>query len=244
MKKLVIEIGKTINKFLALIGLKIVRYVSKPGGYISAKATIEAAAKNNQSITEYVETIWQEKGVTQQVIDKFREFGALSSSTKQVCEIGTGTGIFADAILKNYDISEYESYEIDQDWSAWLASNYKIVSHQATGESLNGTKSNSIDLVHANGVLVYTPFLISCRYFLEIFRVTKSGGFAVFDILSEECFNEDTLKNWLISKHTYPCILPKEYVKNFFAKHDFSYLGEFSRKLGEGQSVYLIFQKK
>jgi ubiquinone/menaquinone biosynthesis C-methylase UbiE len=244
MKKLFIEAGKTLNKFLALIGLKIVRYVSKPGGYISAKTTIEAAEKSNQSVTDYVESMWHEQGVTQQVIGKFREFGALSLSTKQVCEIGTGTGIFAEKILKNYDISEYESYEIDQDWSAWLASTYKMVSHQATGESLNETQSNSIDLVHANGVLVYTPFLITCRYFLEMSRVTKSGGFAVFDILSEDCFDEDTLEAWLKSKIFYPCILPKEYVKTFFADHQFSYLGEFSRKFGEGKSIYLIFQKQ
>lgn len=243
MNKLIVTVGKALNKFTIPLGFQVVRYVPKLGGYIPAKETIEAAAKNNQSITEYVETMWKEQGVVQQVIDKFREFGALNSSTKRVCEIGTGTGIFADAILKSHSISQYESYEIDKDWAEWLALTYKIVSQPTTGESLDKTRSNSIDLIHANGVLVYTPFLVTCKYFFEIFRVTKQDGFAVFDIFSEECFDEASLRAWLSSPHSYPCILPKDYVKNFFANNGFDFVGEFYRKLGEGRSVYLVFKK-
>jgi len=241
----IINIGQAVNKLLASLGFQIVRYLpTRAGGYILAKETIEAAAKKNQTITEYVETLWKEQGIVQQVIDRFRGFGALNSSTKRICEIGTGTGIFAEAILKSYDISQYESYEIAQDWAEWLSQTYQIISHTATGDSLASTESNSIDLVHANGVIVYTPFLVTCKYFLEFTRVTKPGGFAVFDILSEDCFDEERLKAWLSSPHSYPCILPKEYVKNFFINKGFSYIGEFSRKFGEGRSVYLIFQKR
>ncbi|MBW4546704.1 MAG: class I SAM-dependent methyltransferase [Symplocastrum torsivum CPER-KK1] len=244
MKKQLINIGRTGNKLLARFGFQIVRYVPVSGGYISAKDTVEAAAKNNQSVTDYVETMWQERGIAQQVIDCFKDFGALSPSTKRVCEIGTGTGMFAETILKSCDISQYESYEIDKDWAEWLSITYKIVSHPANGESLDCTDSNSLDLVHANGVLVYTPFLITIKYFLEISRVTKSEGFAVFDILCEECFDENLLRAWLDSPHLYPCILPKEYVKDFFTKNGFCYIGEFFRKFGIGKSLYLLFKKQ
>lgn len=245
MKKVVVNVGQAVNKLLAPVGFQIVRYIpTRPGGYILAKETLDAAARNNQSVTEYVETLWNEQGLVQQVIDRFREFGALNPSTKRVCEIGTGTGIFAEAILKSYDISQYESYEIAQDWAEWLSQTYTIISHPTTGNSLDSTESNSIDLVHANGVFVYTPFLVTCKYFLEFTRVTKSGGFAVFDILSEDCFNEELLTAWLSSPHSYPCILPKDYVKTFFLNNGFSYIGEFLRKFGEGKSVYLIFQKR
>jgi len=245
MKQVIVNVGQAVNKLLAPVGFQIVRYVpTRPGGYILAKETIEAAARNNQTVTEYVETLWKEQGLVQQVIDRFREFGALSPSTKRVCEIGTGTGIFADAILKNYDILQYESYEIAQDWAEWLSQTYPIISHPTTGESLSSTESNSIDIVHANGVFVYTQFLVSSRYFYEIFRVTKPNGFAVFDILSEDCFDEENLKKWLSSPHTYPCILPKDYVKDFFAKNGFYSVGEFFRKFGEGRSLYLVFRKQ
>jgi SAM-dependent methyltransferase len=244
MKEQLINFGRTGNNLLARIGFQIVRYVPVSSGYISAKETIEAAAKNNQTVTDYVETMWQERGIAQQVIDSFKEFGALSPSTKRICEIGTGTGMFADTILKSCDISQYESYEIAKDWAEWLSSTYKIVSHPANGESLDCTDSNSIDLVHANGVFVYTPFLLTIKYFLEISRVTKPQGFAVFDILGEECFDEDSLNSWLESQHLYPCIIPKEYVKEFFTKNGFCYVGEFLRKFGIGKSLYLVFQKQ
>ncbi len=244
MKKLIVGIGKAANKILETKGLRLTRISPKPSGYIVAQETIEAAAANNQTVTEYVENQWQEQGISQQVIDKFKEFGALTPSTKRICEIGTGTGMFADTILKSFDIDSYESYEIDQDWAEWLAKTYNLVSHPTTGESLNKTSSNSIDLVHGNGVFVYTPFLTTCKYFLEISRVTKKDSFAIFDIFSEECFDDENLKSWLMYSHTYPCILPKEYVKDFFGKNGFRYLGEFFRKFGEGKSLYLVFQKQ
>lgn len=214
-------------------------------GYISAKETIEAAARNNQSVTDYVEALWKIQGQTSQTIDDFRKYGALNPSTSHICEIGTGTGMFAATILKSHGSCHYESYEVDEQWAAWLSRTFKIISHPATGDSLNGTPPNSVDLVHANGVFVYTPFLVACKYFCEIFRVTKSGGHAVFDIFSEACFDGELLKSWLMSGHVYPCILPVEYVKKFFLANGFNFKGDFfSKKFGEGKSQYLVFQKR
>lgn len=233
-----------VNRILHPLDFHISRRFPVEGGYISARETIHAASQTNQTICEYVESLWQEQGLSQQVVENFKNFGALNSSTKHVCEIGTGTGCYAEKILRESQIISYESYELDQDWAQWLSQTFNIISHPTDGDNLKETPPHSIDLIHANGVFVYTKFLITYKYFLEIFRVTRYGGFAAFDIFSEECFDEDTLNLWLMSEHRYPCILPKLYVKNLFIEHEFSYIGEFFKKLGEGKSLYLIFQKK
>jgi SAM-dependent methyltransferase len=214
-------------------------------GYISPQETIKAAERSNQNVTDYVETLWNIQGQTSWIIQEFRRLGALKSSSERICEIGTGTGMYADTILRDHGGCYYESYEVHEGWAEWLSRTYKIVSHPATGDSLGWTPTNSIDLVHANGVFVYTPFLVTVKYICEMFRVTKPGGYAVFDIFSERCFEGELLKAWLKSEDRYPCIFPHEYVKQFFIANGFQLEGEFfSRKFGEGKSHYLVFQKR
>jgi glycosyltransferase involved in cell wall biosynthesis len=236
---------KLINIFLYHLGFKIVSHSPKQGGYISAKETIEAAAQKHQRVSEYLEELWGEHGLAQEVIDQFELFGALHRNTKQICEIGTGTGWFAEKILKDYDISpsSYESYELNKEWATWLSQTLRIRSHPTDGISLRYTPSDSIDLVHANGVFVYTPFLTTYQYFLEIFRVTKKDGYAVFDIFSEDCFDEEIFNAWLVSGDMYPSMLSKEFIQTLFISNGFSFIGKFYRKLGQGISVYLIFKK-
>ena len=218
---------------------------SNRSDYISPQETIEAAERNHQSVTDYVETLWNIQGQTSWIIQEFRRFGALKPSTGRICEIGTGTGMYVDTILREHGACHYESYEIHEGWAEWLSRTYKIISHPAVGDSLGWTPPNSIDLVHAHGVFVYTPFLVTVKNFCEMFRVTKPGGYAVFDIFSEACLDGELLKAWLKSGELYPCILPHEYVKQFFVANGFLYKGEFfSRKFGEGKSHYLVFQKR
>jgi SAM-dependent methyltransferase len=162
---------------------------------------------------------------------------------KDVCEIGTGTGGYAEKVIRHYHPVTYQSYEPDRAWSRWLAQEYRIISHETDGESLRNTKDVSIDLVLANAVFVYLPFFISMRYFKEIVRVTKLGGWAVFDIISEDCVDDENLEKWFRTGDLSHCFLGKEYVKAFFSRNGFEHIGDFLAPYHYASSHYFVFRK-
>lgn len=240
-----------IKKFFKAFGVEIRRVHNSDThpnkyvlGYIPAKETIDAASKRGLSVGDYLEMIWDERGNRQIIVDELRKIGVFNRNIKNICEIGTGAGLCAEKIAKIWKPERYESYEPDKDWANWLAEKYNIISHDADGKSLCYTQTSSIDLVLANGVFVYLPFLTAYRYFQEIVRVINNEGYVVFDILSEDCFDDETIKSWIESNQSYPCLLCKKYVINFFIKHNFVLIGEFfNSKFGAGKSHYLIFNK-
>jgi SAM-dependent methyltransferase len=213
-------------------------------GYISASATITGASHAGLSICDFVEKEWGEKGTTQRVIENMETYGFFNYSNPNILEIGPGTGKFLDKVLKKTIPNTYEIYETALDWNDYLKKTYPIVSHMADGISLKETNDASIDLLQAHGVFVYLPFLISYRYFLEIFRVMKKDGLVIFDIICEECLDESSVDKWLISEHNYPCFLSKNYVIDIFKKHDFSLKGTFLTRYGPGSSLYLVFKRE
>jgi hypothetical protein len=214
-------------------------------GYISAKETIDAASKSGLSVGDYLETIWNHKGNRQVIIDELNKFGIFNKNIKNICEIGTGAGLYADKTAELFKPVRYESYEPDKDWAGWLAKKYNIISHDADGKSLSCTQTSSIDLVLAHGVYVYLPFLLTYRYFQEIVRVASDQCYVVFDIFSEDCLNTETVESWLESEQMFPCFLSKDYVIDFFTKHGFLLIGEFfNHKYNVGKSKYLIFKKE
>ena len=226
---------------LVPLSIKSVSHIK--GVYISAEETISTASKLGLSVCEYVESVWNQKGGTQFIVDSINAYFDLKK-VKNVLEIGAGTGRYLEKILAIVHPDTYESYEVAEDWARWLAKTYHITSHNADGKTLNMTKDNSIDFLHAHGVFVFLPFLVTISYFQEIARVVKSGGYVVFDIYAEDCFDDDILKKWLSSKHSYPCFLSTDYTVGFFGSHGFELRGSFHNpKHGQGKSKYLIFQK-
>jgi SAM-dependent methyltransferase len=240
------ELAKTIvRRLLAQRGLVITR-VGKASnnfslGYISASKTVSTAEHEGLSVCEYVEKLWQQQGDTQRVIDQMAAAGVFEAKDSTVLEIGAGTGRYLEKVLAKCKVAKYESYETTRDWAEYLQSNYPIISHEADGVSLKQTPAHSVNLLHAHGVFVYLPFLISYRYWKEIWRVMKSGGFVVFDIISEDCLDALTVKKWLISEHSYLSFLSKDYVVSVFGKHGFSLFKTFTNRYGKGRSEYLIF---
>jgi hypothetical protein len=169
------------------------------GGFISAHETIAAAKAAGLSVSEYVERLWPGDGTTAAIIDKVRSFGAISSATNSVVEIGPGTGRYIEQTLKFCSPQCYQIYELDTAWSAWLAKTYPVEECRADGFSLKSTKSGSCDFIQAYGVFVCIPFLTSYRYFKEIARVAAPGSFAAFNIISEQCLQAEDLEKWMAS---------------------------------------------
>ena len=236
---------KVVIKLLAQRGLAITR-VGKASNksslvYKSARETVSAAEREGLSVCDYVEKLWDQQGDTQRVIDQMASCGVFKAKDPNVLEIGAGTGRYLEKALAKCRPAKYESYETARDWAEWLQSRYPIVSHEADGVSLRQTPAHSVDLLHAHGVFVYLPFLVSYGYWKEMWRVVKSGGSVVFDIYSEDFLDELTVEKWLTSEYTYPCFLSKDYVVSLFGKHGFSLLKTFTNRHGKGQSEYLVF---
>lgn len=210
-------------------------------GYISSKETVSAAERERLSVCDYVEKLWNQSGDTQRVIDQMASCGVFEVNSPNILEIGAGTGRYLEKVLANCKPAKYESYETARDWSEWLQAKYPIISHAADGVSLRQTQAHSVDLLHAHGVFVYLPFLVSYSYWKEIWRVMKSGGFVVFDIISEDCLDELAVEKWLMSENRYPCFLSKDYLVSLFGKHGFALFKTFTTRYGEGQSLYLVF---
>jgi SAM-dependent methyltransferase len=238
---------KGLKRLLALRGLAITRIGGTSNtsslGYISAKETVSSAERAGLSVCDYVEKLWEKQGDTQAVIEQMALCGAFVSADPNVVEIGAGTGRYLEKVLQRCKPAKYESYETARDWAEWLQSKYPIVSHEADGVTLRQTSSMSADLVHAHGVFVYLPFLVSYRYWKEIWRITRENGIVVFDIISEDCLDEEAAEKWLNSNHNYPCFLSKQYVRSVFGNHGFSLVNNFKNRYGEGYSEYLVFTR-
>jgi hypothetical protein len=233
-----------VKKLLSQGGLTITRTGAasqKTSSYLPAKETVSAAVREGLSVCDYVEKLWNQQGGTQRVIDRMASCGVFEAKNPIVVEIGAGTGRYLEKILARCKPARYESYEIASDWADWLQSTYPIVSCETDGVSLKQTATDSVDILHAHGVFVYLPFLGAHRYWIEMWRVVRKGGWVVFDIYSDDCMDEPTVKKWLASKHNFPCFLSKSYVVSFFAKHGFSFKQAFTNKYGEGRSEYLVF---
>lgn len=233
-------IKKIVKRLLAKRGLAIIGIRQS---YMSAEETIAAANRERLSVCDYVEKVWNQEGCTQMVIDRMSSCGAFAATNPNILEIGPGTGRYLEKVLENCNPAKYEIYEPLDDWVNWLRSKYPITSHQADGETLWQTSDKSVNLVHSHGVFVYIPFLIAYGYFKEIWRVTADEGIVVFDIFSEDCFDEALIDKWLSSTYRYVCFLSKSYIVSQFAKHNFRLLTTFKNKHGAGHSEYLVFIK-
>lgn len=231
------------NKIIKPFGYKISQLGYNIGGYISATEIVSSARREGISVCDYIEKMWDIKGQTQLVIDNMDLMGSFNYKSPKILEIGAGTGRYMEKIITKTSPQQYESYETAKDWSDWLSSTYKIISQKADGLSLKDTTSGTIDLLHSHGVIVYLPLMVSWSYFLEISRVMKKNGTVVFDIYSEKVMDKPTVIKWINSNQYYPTFLSKDYVVSIFSGENFTFIGEFLNKHGEGKSHYLVFRK-
>jgi len=224
-----------------------IKRISSGGGYISAQKTVKDANIAGLSVGDYVEKMWGIEGGSKYVIEKMNLANIFDKPNVKIVEIGAGTGRYMEKVIDLYaasNIARYESYETAMDWIEYLNRTYPmIISHQADGLSLRQTEDKSIDLVHAHGVFVYTPFITTIRYLFEIFRVIKCGGYAVFDCFVEDCFSEEYLNKWITSGHNFPCIIPEEYLVNLFKVAGLTMILSFHKPYDVAVSKYFIFER-
>ena len=238
---------RTINRLLAPAGIKIVRVTSPTigGQPISDEQAIAEAQRRGISAGLYLEELFGKIGRAQKIIDRMKTVGALSEDLSVVCEIGPGSGLYIEKVLGIASPDRYEIYEIARNRAKFLAREHPVISQPTDGCTLTHTPSATVQLVHAHGVFVALQFLTSYSYFKEIVRVTAPEGYAVFDIISEDCLDEDTVDLWLNSNLRYPSFLSKKYVIDFFNQHGFHLVDDFKLPLlVQGDSCYLVFKRE
>ena len=237
---------RAINGVLEPFGVKLVRRGGPPtigGRALSDTAVIKQARERGVSPGELLEEMFGKPGRAAEIVGRMTACGALSDRVRRVCEIGAGSGLYVERTLQVTPVSRYEIYEIAPVRAAFLASTFPVVIQPADGETLRATPDRTIDLLQAHGVFVTLDFLTSCSYFREIDRVVAPGGHVVFDIMSEECLDDDALDSWVKTRLRYPSLLPKDYVVRFFEARGYTVVDEFNAPLlVHGSSRYLIFR--
>jgi Methyltransferase domain len=212
--------------------------------FLPFKRTLKEARKAGLTVGNYIDGKFQVPGATQSTIDQLAKLGVFDGEVQRVCEVGPGSGRYLEQVQRLCAPRSYEIYETSREWSDWLVRSYYVTAHDADGTTLRDTATGSVDLVHAHKVYVYLPFVVTCRYFDEMIRIARPGGEIVFDIVSENCMADPTLEKWVASGIYYPCIMPREFVIQRFARRNCSLRASFLAPLMPGQSEYLVFEKQ
>ena len=237
---------RTANGLLSPLGVRIVRRGRAPtigGRRLSDERVITEAQRRGISPGDVLEELFEKPGRAKHIVDRMAAAGALTGPLRAVVEIGAGSGIYIQEVLKHRPVNRYEVYELEQSRAHYLSRALPVVAQPTDGETLRATASRSVDLVHSHGVFVTLDFLTSCSYFREIARVIAPGGHVVFDVITESCLDEADITSWLATPLRYPSMLSRGYVVGFFERHGFDLVDEFPMPLlVHGRSSYLIFR--
>jgi len=242
---------KIVNGPLGLVRLEVRSSIrphnwDDPEQFLPFRETIEEARRAGLSLCDYIDKTHNKPGATQETIDQMAALGAFEDKIERVCEIGPGSGRYLEKTLEACNPVHYEVYETANSWAEYLVETYKVISRPTDGRSLPHTASESIDLIQAHKVLVCTPFLTTISYLSEMARVLRSGGKAVFDIVTEDCMDDAAVDTWLKARKTsgsYPNLLPKQYVVDYMANRGLSLDGSFHIPMEPGRTECLVFSK-
>lgn len=171
--------------------------------YLAFHQTLRAAKEAGLSVGDYIERRHAASGPTplDQTMDTMAAAGVFSENLRRICEIGPGSGRYLERTLARCTPESYEIYETSEEWRAWLLNQYKLnqgplTARTTSGIDLHETESGSVDLVQAHKVFSGVPLLVTLSYLREMARVARTGGWIVFDIMTESCFTPDYLQAW------------------------------------------------
>jgi hypothetical protein len=242
--------GAAVNRCLKPLGIKITRNGhdwSDTKNYIPYKSTIAEAKKAGCSVGDYIDGIMNKiPGATQDTINGMARLGVFEKPINTVVEIGPGSGRYLEKTVAACKPRRYEIYETSKPWSVHLKDSYDVVLQPTDGRTLASTPDKSADLVQAHKVFSGVPSLCTFKYWSEMSRVCRVGGFVAFDILTEKCLGITTLRKWInssIENGAYPAAMPRETAINFFQSENFDLVGTFLIPMTPGTTEVFVFQK-
>lgn len=234
-----------MNKLLRPFGMQIVRgHSTDPAvkSFLPARKTIAAAQRSGLSVGDYIDRNHAEAGATAATVDAMLRLSELAVPVERVCEIGPGSGRYAEKVIAALRPQVYEAYETAADWLPHLRTLPNLVTQRADGHTLASTGSDSVDLVHAHKVFVYVPFATTVGYLQEMARVVRPGGAVAFDLVTEDCLDEPTLESW-VAHGTIFLPTPRAWVIDFLTRRGLSFQGNFCTAMTGGRTELLVFRQ-
>jgi SAM-dependent methyltransferase len=218
------------------------------GEYIDAKSTIIAAKAAGISIHEYIyrAASSHKMGRTDRIVQRI---GALFKPGCEisVAEIGTGTGMYLERLCSVMNCTAYHVFETDPGWQTYarqvLAKQTKCLVYKCDGTTLKELEDTSVDLVHAHGVFVYTPSLVTIGYLSEAARVLKIGGKLCFDCYLDSTFGRSEIDKWMASEHRFPVITSSKVLFDHLARTNLKVVSTFREVHGPDYVDYMVCER-
>jgi hypothetical protein len=239
-----------INRVLAPIGLKIARASHDWGdvsAYIPFHETMSKAKESGLALGDYIDSRQGITGATQATIRGMKELGVFDGSIRAIVEVGPGTGRYLDCTLQECSPERYEIYETASEWADFVSKKYRVVRQPTDGHSLRATATASIDLAQAHKVFSAVTFVTTARYWCEMARVVRDGGYIVFDVMTERCLTPQAVEEWvhsgIPSRSSYPAVIPSSTVIDFFNSRQFEQIGSFLTSMPPGQTEVFVLKK-
>jgi hypothetical protein len=237
--------AKPLNDVLRPLRVQLVPGTSADPAVMSflpARKIIAEAQKAGLPLGAYLDKAFAEPGATPATVRAMLELAGLRDSCETVCEIGPGSGRYAEEVIAGLHPARYEIYETARDWLPTLNRLPNAVVHPCDGRTLSHTPDASVDLVHAQKVFVYTEFFVSAGYLEEMARVVRPGGIVAFDVVTENCMDEDTIREWVRFTSFYRPI-PREWAVGFMGLRGLTLLGSHFSPLPPGTAELLVFRR-
>jgi SAM-dependent methyltransferase len=193
------KLAKPLNDALRPMRVQLVPGTSPDPAvqdFISARKTIAAAQKAGMPLGAYIDQTYSQPGTTPNTVNAMLELAGLHDNCERICEIGPGSGRYAEEVIAAVHPAAYEIYETAKDWLPQLRKLPNVVIRECDGHTLAGTASASADLVHAHKVFVYLQFFATAGYLEEMARVVRPGGAIAFDLVTEGCLDDKTIEEW------------------------------------------------
>ncbi len=236
-----------VNKAVRPLGVQVVRgYSGDPAvkPFLSARKTMSAARRAGLSLCDYIDQLSAELGATAETVRALLRLADLGDSASRVCEIGPGTGRYAERVIAELKPEVYEVYETAADWTPHLRELPAVKLMPADGRSLSPTATGTIDLVHAQKVFVYLPFVVTLGYLKEMARVVRPGGAVAFDIVTENCMDEAATERWVAESAILYLMMPRQWTIDLLDRYGLTLLGSAFAPLSGGRTELLVFRKR
>jgi SAM-dependent methyltransferase len=238
---------KGVNGALRPLGIQVTRTRSSDPAvqpFLPARKTIAAAKRAGLPVGDYLDRYSAEPEATARAVQALLRIGGLGNEVERACEIGPGSGRYAEKVIAALQPSSYEIYETAVDWLPHLHTSLpNVVVRPADGRTLSSTASESVDLVQAHKLFVYIPFVASVGYMEEMARVVRPGGIVAFDIVTEDCLDEKATQTWLAENAMIYRVTPRAWTIDLLARRGLTLLGSHFEALSGASTELLVFRK-
>lgn len=240
-------IGGLLEKVLRPVGFE--RKARPFSEFITFNETQSAAKAAGLSVGDFIERRYLADGKTpsEQTMSGMEALGVFSGEIERVCELGPGSGRYLEKTISRCKPRSYEIYETSHEWRNWVVEKYGVTAKLSDWRSLADTEAATVDLVQAHKVFPGLPVLTTLSYFREMARVARGGGWIVFDVMTEKCFDPVNLQAWFDVKpwewDWSPRMLAIQYVVDMFSGLDAKFVGSFLVPLYPGVSECMVFRK-